>query len=96
MYLYLFSAIGLVVAIIGTVRLVDLGMKVLVFGGADDYAFVAPVTEEGVKPPTMDERAQKKELSNQRKRTISESLAMLIVGIPVYLYHWQTIKKETD
>ena len=36
-YLYLFSAIGLIVVIIGSVQLVDLGLKTFVFKKADVY-----------------------------------------------------------
>jgi len=34
------------------------------------------------------------EQSNQRRRQLSTSLSMILVGVPLYLYHWKTIKKE--
>jgi len=34
------------------------------------------------------------EQASQRKRQLSTSLSMILVGVPVYLYHWKTIKKE--
>ncbi|MDP3093657.1 MAG: hypothetical protein Q8N16_02735 [bacterium] len=34
-------------------------------------------------------------LAQQRQREISQSLAMILVGLPLYLYHWLIIKKET-
>ncbi|MBI5019261.1 hypothetical protein HZB58_03235 [Candidatus Gottesmanbacteria bacterium] len=36
-YLYLFSFVGLLTVVIGSVRLVDLGLKVFVFPDADRY-----------------------------------------------------------
>tara|TARA_Y100000310_G_C20457842_1_gene703904 strand:+ start:97 stop:243 length:147 start_codon:yes stop_codon:yes gene_type:complete len=30
----------------------------------------------------------------QRQRELAQSIAMLIVGIPLYLFHWKTIKRE--
>ncbi|MBI4359225.1 MAG: hypothetical protein HY577_01380 [Candidatus Nealsonbacteria bacterium] len=37
----------------------------------------------------MDYRAQ------QRDRDLAQSLAFILVGLPLYLYHWSTIKRET-
>jgi hypothetical protein len=36
-YIYIFSAIGLILIITGTVRLIDLGLKVYVFKQADVF-----------------------------------------------------------
>jgi hypothetical protein len=101
LYLYLFSFIGLLIAVIGSVRLVQLGIKVYVFNGADQYRmYDAPITPEGkVLTETEEERvamvkANEEENQRQRQREVSEALAMLIVGIPLYKYHWNIIKKE--
>ena len=37
---------------------------------------------------------QDKETSRNRQRQTSNALAMLIVGVPLYKYHWKLIKKE--
>ncbi len=34
-------------------------------------------------------------ITSRRHRDASHNLAMLFVGIPLYLYHWAVIKKET-
>lgn len=34
-------------------------------------------------------------ISAQRQREASSSIAMILVGLPLYLYHWGLIKKET-
>jgi hypothetical protein len=31
----------------------------------------------------------------QRQRTTASSLAMIIVGLPLYLYHWRLIRRES-
>ena len=41
-YLYLFSFVGLLVMVIGSVRLLELGLKVIVFKGADSFEYVGP------------------------------------------------------
>ena len=95
LYLYLFSFIGLLIAVIGAVRLVDLGMKVFVFKGSDTYEYARPIQVEG--QPKIDEEEEKaiqeRETQRQRQRQASIALAMLIVGLPLYKYHWNLIKK---
>lgn len=34
-------------------------------------------------------------VTSNRQREASNNLAMIIVGLPLYLYHWRIIKKET-
>ncbi len=34
-------------------------------------------------------------LASKRQREASNNLAMIIVGLPLYLYHWRIIKRET-
>lgn len=34
-------------------------------------------------------------VKSQRQRDASFNLAMIIIGLPLYLYHWRIIKKET-
>ncbi len=98
-YLYLFSFIGLLIVVIGTVRMVDLGIKVFVFKDADKYPYYMPqtVTPDG-KTVEVDEEKQKKlgeeEATRNRQRELSGAVSMMVVGLPLYLYHWKTIQKE--
>jgi hypothetical protein len=107
LYLYLFSFIGLLVAVIGSVRLIQLALKVFVFNGADTYNVYtspvapAPVTPDGKVPAVQTQteiEAQRKindaENQKQRQREVAEASAMIIVGAPLYLYHWKKIQKE--
>jgi len=34
-------------------------------------------------------------VTSQRQKDASSSLAMILVGLPLYLYHWRVISKET-
>lgn len=96
-YLYLFSFVGLLVVVIGSVRMVDLGLKIFVFKDADryEYSVPAPVGEKG---EMMDEQVMKdqamREQKRNRQREFSGAFAMIAVGLPLYLYHWKTIQKE--
>lgn len=99
LYLYLFSFIGLLVVVIGSVRLVDLGLKVIVFKGADEYmSYPMPVEKRPAEEPEINQqewvRSQRIETDRQRKREFSGAIAMILVGLPLYLYHWKEIKKN--
>jgi hypothetical protein len=104
LYLYLFSFIGLIIAVIGTIQLVDLGMKVYIFKDADRYDY--PLTQKfdpaGKEIALTDKEKeeqkalQDKETTRNRQRQASTAIAMLLVGVPLYKYHWKLIKKEDN
>lgn len=102
LYLYLFSFIGLIIAVIGTIQIVDLGMKVYLFNEADRYdiAINSKFDQNGKEvsltegEKNQQKMLQDKETDRNRQRQVSNALAMLIVGIPLYKYHWGLIKKE--
>jgi hypothetical protein len=97
LYLYLFAFVGLFTTILGSVQLVDLGLKTYVFKVSNRIYYPEPRLEgeDQLSVEELDKRNQEEE-SNQRKRQMSNSLAMIMVGVPVYLYHWRTIKKEKE
>jgi len=104
-YLYIFSFLGLVLVIFGLVRLLDLGMKVYIFKQADQYAVFPSYPPDKTSAPSQlsqqdkfelqraQEEAQKKNTTAQRQQTASTSLAMIIVGAPLFYYHWRKINK---
>jgi hypothetical protein len=102
LYLYLFSFIGLLVAVIGAVQLTDLAIKVYVFKGADRYDYAVPkqIAPDGKElTQTPDEIAEQKrvqdlETTRQRQRQASTAISMILIGVPLYLYHWKSIQKE--
>lgn len=101
-YLYLFALIGLVLMVIGGVRLVSLGLKAYIFTKADTYydypRSKLAIVENGkeVVEPTKEELDEfnKNQASSNRQREAAESIAFMIVGLPLYLYHWTVIKKD--
>jgi hypothetical protein len=107
-YLYLFSLIGLVLVVIGCVELVNLGLKAYVFTAADQYyAYPTAPAPKAYSPsplpsstvPTGPTDAQMQayqdeQTKSQRESTAAYALAMIIVGAPLYLYHWRVIKKD--
>jgi hypothetical protein len=133
-YLYLFALVGLALIIIGSVRLLDLGLKVFIFKEADKPESVRPSPpyppfgvlepepvrkEKGLGEVKITEKkeisAEEKEalqrwlveyqawqeeqknidyLRARREREASNSLAFIIIGFPLYLYHWVVIKRD--
>lgn len=101
LYLYLFSFVGLLITVIGSIQIIDLGLKAYVFKVSEYTYFAEPaVSPDGKQVPgtSVEEQKRRNELeqANQRKRQLSNSLSMIMVGIPLYLYHWRTIKKESS
>lgn len=97
LYLYLFSFVGLLITVIGSIQIVDLTLKTYVFKVSEYPYYPETVPVEGGKPVISPEESRKRseeEAANQRKRQLSNSLAMIVIGTPLYLYHWKTIKKE--
>lgn len=95
-YLYLFAFVGLFTVVIGSVRMVDLGLKVFVFKEADKYEYTSPQpVDEKMKFDEVKAKEQaNRDQTRNRQREFSGSIAMIAVGLPLYLYHWRTIQKE--
>lgn len=96
LYLYLFSFVGLWLIIFGTVSMINVGLKAFIFTQADRYQVYLGEQKpsgEAYTQQELDDR-QDKELLRQRQQDISTALSMIMVGIPVYFYHWLTLSKE--
>ncbi len=107
-FLYIFATIGLVMSIIGGVQLIDLGLKSYVFTKADNYCYdnyPAMVKDPNQPNLTQEEidtqnRVNKERCEEQRvadkQRQASNAIAMLIVGLPLYIYNWRVIKRDKE
>lgn len=95
-YLYLFSAIGLILIINGSVRLFNLGLKTFIFKEADIYYFYPSIPSETEIELSPEELQKREELNrkSQRQREVSSALSMIFVGAPLYFYHWRAVLKN--
>lgn len=134
-YLYLFSLVGLVLMVIGSVWLLNLGLKIVIFTQADRPESIQPAppyppysmyesrpmkalplmdtSESSVKEEKLSveekeavarwkidykqwETSQSKinYLRSRRERDAASALAFILVGLPLYFYHWTMIKRE--
>lgn len=98
LYLYLFSFVGLLIVVIGGIRMVDLGIKTFIFKDADKYEIYAPIKDVGTTEISVEEQKarQEKDLSRQKERELSGALSMILIGLPLYLYHWKIIQKSKE
>jgi hypothetical protein len=106
-YLYIVVLIGIVLVVIGSVRLVDIGLKTYIFTRAEQWPVypparrIVPLTEENgqevnYQEPSPEEQAEytRAQSITRRQGEAAGSLAMVIIGLPLYLYHWSILKKE--
>ncbi len=104
LYLYVVSLVALIMLIIAAVTLLNMGLKFAL--NAEEYPYypsctsMAPV-DANAKAPVCNEESQRKEeefqkknQTQQRKRDVAQSLAMILVGTPVFWYHWKLARKE--
>jgi hypothetical protein len=104
-YLYLVSLVSLIIIIIGATMLVNMGIKAAL--GVKDYVNYpqmcasAPITPNGDKNAICDPDFQKKQAvaeqenqTNSKKRDVAQALAFLVVGSPIFWYHWSLARKE--
>jgi hypothetical protein len=94
LYLYLFSFVGLLIVVIGCIRISDLALKTFVFKDADMYETYPVKDDASLLSPEEMQARQKRDQQRQKEREFSESLSMILIGAPLYLYHWKTIQKE--
>jgi hypothetical protein len=101
-YIYLFSAIGLILIITGSVKLIDLGLKVYIFKQADVFYAPYPAINqnENLTPEEIAKREEEQRKTDEinriaeRQRTASNAIALIIVGLPVFIYHWRLALKS--
>lgn len=107
-YLYTFSAVGLIFMIVGAAILVNVVLKTYVFplehyseyyySRCGDYIYMDNSKEdfdmETCEANEADDRAT--EDSDARKRDMAVGFSNLMVGLPLWLYHWKTIQRRKE
>ena len=99
LYLYIFALLGLVLIIIGGVRFLDMGLKTFVFTKADqeyNYRYPALVKGEDLENQCPELISQSDYITARRQEDASINLALILIGLPLYLYHWTLIKRENS
>ena len=93
-YLYGFAIVGLIIATVGVGRIVDVGLRAWVFTEADKtYNEPRPVIDkegEIIEGEIIDYAKA------NRQRDLASAISSILVGVPLYLYHWSIIKREKE
>lgn len=125
-YLYVVSIIGLMMIIIPTVYLINLGLRAWVFTKADEAVDpwqqppspyltgeaqgralldcsekceLSDSDKENIRTWLVDYQEWKeksKDKSAKRQKEAVTALSFLIVGIPLFGYHWRLVRKERE
>jgi len=117
-YLYLFSMLGLVLVVIGTTGLINLGLKNFVFNSEDPWInqplnipYIEKIdvlktcenlTEQEKETliiwlqeyETWEKNSNRNYQKYQNTENASRNLALLLVGIPLFMFHWRLINKK--
>ena len=97
LYLYLFSFVGLLIVVVGSIQMVNLGLKTFVFKDVDKYEIYPSYPVKGgeiVESSEIILARQEREAVRQKQRELINSVSMIVVGLPLYLYHWKLIGRE--
>jgi hypothetical protein len=85
---------------LGSAKLIELLLKVVIFKEADVYYYVSPPDVTNLpddklkKYEEREKEVQTKETQRQRQREAANAISLIAVGLPVYMYHWKIIQKE--
>lgn len=107
-YLYTFSAVGLIICITGAIGLLNVGMKTYVFpvqhyeeyysNCYDSMSWDRDVSqlEEEYNEQYAEECEEERAIadSDSRKRDLAIGVSQIIVGTPLWLYHWMVIQRR--
>lgn len=101
LYLYLFAAVGLIITIIGVVQAVSFTLETFFIEPTmtPRSFYTKPIiegevvkeTEAQIQEREAYERASREE---SRRRELISIVSMLVVGIPLYAYHWRMVSQE--
>jgi len=106
-YLYTFSAVGMIIFLVGGVGLINVFLKTYVFP-LEHYSeyYYTSCSDPYVLKETPDfdvtacEASQEEERATQdsdaRKRDLASGLAAVVCGTPIWLYHWRVIQKSKN
>lgn len=109
-YLYLVSFVALMMVIFSTADIINIVLRTYVFTKADKnfYSYPEPActpptatdTPRGKElgPPCVNEEIRKKQetdnMSAQRERDLVRDISFILVGIPLFLYHWGVVRRK--
>lgn len=105
-YLYLVSLVALIILVVASISLINLGLKTWVFTKADQDFYGSKIVcptrmPEGLEADCEEEEYTEEELQRQRdqrtarkQRDAAQAIAMIVVAAPVFVFHFRLARKE--
>ena len=99
-YLYLVSFVALMMILSGTIFTVQNVTDVLFPSNYYSYPQPAPIekagtiTAEDKKIYEENQKIQEENQKNESKKNVAKSIAIVVVALPTFIYHWRKIEKE--
>ncbi len=93
---WLFALVAFVVSIIGLVGILNLGLRTYVFTKADQNCYVQPMAAPApaAKGIDIDQKIVcDANQTSQRQRDAALDLAMIIVGVPIAVFFYRSVRK---
>src|SRR3989338_5799948 len=110
LYLYVVSLVALFMVIFSVADLINIALLTFVFTKADSYGYYpqpacetasassTPEVTKEKQPYCVNEERQKNleqdNRSAQRQRDLVRDISFIVVGVPLFLYHWGVIRKK--
>ncbi len=106
LYLYLVSFVALMMLVVSAVDLLNIVLKTFIFTKADSYLYynspvacpVGATTTYDGKDCAVAEReaktAAEENQVSQRQRDLVRDISMLVVGIPLFVFHWKLARRK--
>jgi hypothetical protein len=90
-YLYLVTFVSLMMILMGTIFTVQNIMDVI-FPTNNYYEMTAPEKTGGISEEQK--RIYEENRSIESKKNVAKSVAVIVVGLPTFIYHWRKVEKE--
>ena len=96
LFLWIITIIGLILFLVGSVRLLNLGLKQYVFTKSD-YPCYESIPAQADKGGNFidSKRLCEEQRTSEKQREAANSLAYLIVGMPIFLTFYKLARKSS-
>ena len=107
-YFYLVSFVALMMVTFATANLINVLLKTYVFTLADQDYYSVPAmvcvpekadassTAECLKNEKINQEQAEKNRKAQKQRDLVNDISMIVVGIPLFAFHWNYARKKEN
>jgi len=107
-YFYLVSFVALMMVTFAAANLINVLLKTYVFTLADQDYYSVPAmvcapekadassTAECIKNEKINQEQSEKNRKSQKQRDLVNDISMIVVGIPLFAFHWNYARKKEN